>query len=94
MQLRRDAEDRWWWRHGKDDEYTVKSAYKLLTITIDEDNDKNLKNCWNPIILMKICAFNWLSMMGRTPCKENLLKRNVIKQQSDIQMPCAAYAGQ
>ncbi|GKV09906.1 hypothetical protein SLEP1_g21339 [Rubroshorea leprosula] len=93
VQVRKDADDRWWWRYEKDGEYTVKSAYKMLTTTEEGDEIKCLKRCWNLTIPLKICAFNWLSVLGRTPCKVNLLKRNIIRQEADAKCSfCAEIA--
>ncbi|GKV48045.1 hypothetical protein SLEP1_g54880 [Rubroshorea leprosula] len=87
-----DADDRWWWRYEKDGEYTVKTAYKMLT-TEEGDEIKCLKRCWNSTIPLKICAFSWLSVLGCTPCKVNLLKRNIIRQEADAKCSfCAEIA--
>ncbi|GLT40338.1 hypothetical protein SLA2020_144800 [Shorea laevis] len=45
VQLRRDVEDRWWWRFEKDGKYIVKSTYKILTVAEDWDEDRDLKRC-------------------------------------------------
>ncbi|GKV05029.1 hypothetical protein SLEP1_g17084 [Rubroshorea leprosula] len=93
VQVRKEADDRWWWRYEKDGEYTVKSAYKMLTTTEEGDEIKCLKRCWNSTIPLKICAFSWLSVLGRTPCKVNLLKRNIITQEADAKCSfCAEIA--
>ncbi|GLU22974.1 hypothetical protein SLE2022_390100 [Rubroshorea leprosula] len=45
VQLQRDTQDRWWWRHEKDGKYTIQSTYKLLIAPKDGDKDENLKKC-------------------------------------------------
>ncbi|GKU91337.1 hypothetical protein SLEP1_g5224 [Rubroshorea leprosula] len=79
IQLRKGVKDSWRWAHDKGGNYNVKSAYALLARDEALEGRKLLKKCWNPTIPSKVCAFTWLVLQHRIPCKINLIKRNITK---------------
>ncbi|GKV32990.1 hypothetical protein SLEP1_g41549 [Rubroshorea leprosula] len=70
--------DCWEWRHNKEGEYSVKTAYGLLSGNSNSNTSQTYARVWNKLIPTKICAFGWQVLQDRIPTKLNLYKRGII----------------
>ncbi|GKV30357.1 hypothetical protein SLEP1_g39174 [Rubroshorea leprosula] len=72
------------WTHSKDGKYSIRSAYKVLTMEPDgEQRHSILKGTWNPIVPSKIAAFSWQLIQDKIPTRGNLLRRGVIQDPAE-----------
>ncbi|GKV04142.1 hypothetical protein SLEP1_g16340 [Rubroshorea leprosula] len=79
----RAKKDSWCWSHEKKGQYSVKSAYQLLLSCETNDCTRIMKKCWNKMEPNKVCSFAWLLLQNRIPSKDNLLRREAIKEAMD-----------
>ncbi|GLU15338.1 hypothetical protein SLE2022_318360 [Rubroshorea leprosula] len=77
-----NSEDNWNWLWEKDGKYSVKSAYKKLMHSPDQEETKVMKKCWNPLVPKKVSAFMWQSLHKRIRTKDNLIARGILKEES------------
>ncbi|GKU86994.1 hypothetical protein SLEP1_g1457 [Rubroshorea leprosula] len=70
--------DCWVWRYNKEGEYSVKTAYGLLSGNNISNTTQTHVRVWNNLIPTKICAFGWQVLQDKIPTKLNLYKRGII----------------
>ncbi|KAF1895710.1 hypothetical protein Lal_00037826 [Lupinus albus] len=81
--LQRHCSDCWAWRHDISRLYTVKSAYKLLTLPVEQTYHTNQqtssfwKSIWKFKAPSKVISFVWRLFQGRIPTKDALSRRGV-----------------
>jgi hypothetical protein len=77
--------DRWGWRLEKDEDFTVKSTYELVSNMLLPSGDiasekkQAFKAIWNCPVPSKAAGCAWLVIQNRVPTRENLLRRRVIQ---------------
>ncbi|GKV44022.1 hypothetical protein SLEP1_g51253 [Rubroshorea leprosula] len=85
-----DRKDSWIWRHTKEGEYSVKSAYALLSSNNQDSRTQMHARTWSKLIPTKISAFGWQVLQDKIPTKLNLYKRGIITDPSQI-IKCAQW---
>ncbi|GKV53880.1 hypothetical protein SLEP1_g60393, partial [Rubroshorea leprosula] len=78
----KDQTDHWEWKHNKEGEYSVKTAYGLLSNNIDNSRTQMHKGTWSKLIPTKISAFGWQVLQNKIPTKLNLYQRGIIPDNS------------
>nr|KYP57260.1 Transposon TX1 uncharacterized [Cajanus cajan] len=70
--------DYWYWKLEPSREFSVKSAYKLLTSQRTTNERQKLFVCmWKLHVPPKVSLFVWRLLINALPTKENLLRRNI-----------------
>jgi hypothetical protein len=83
--LIKDEVDRWYWKPGNGDGFTVKSTYVFLDRTLISTLPRPpvesfaLKFIWKSGVPSKVCALAWQLLLDKLPTKNNLLRRDVIR---------------
>ncbi|GKV04880.1 hypothetical protein SLEP1_g16977 [Rubroshorea leprosula] len=78
----KDQKDSWEWNHNKEGEYSVKTAYDLLSNINDTSSIQMHKRTWSKLIPTKISAFGWQALQNRIPTKLNLYQRGIVHDNS------------
>jgi len=58
--------------------YTVRSAYKFLTVNVPVDAEVSVSQLWLKEVPLKVVLFAWRLLRDRLPTKDNLYRRNVV----------------
>ncbi|GKV02303.1 hypothetical protein SLEP1_g14756 [Rubroshorea leprosula] len=74
----KDQTDHWEWKHNKEGEYSLKTAYGLLSNNNDNSRTQMHKRTWKKLIPTKISAFGWQVLQNRIPTKLNLYQTRII----------------
>lgn len=69
----------WEWLGDNTGNYSVKSAYHLLTSEQNPCSDSLYKNVWNKYVPSKVTAFSWRAVRNRLPTLDNLVSRGVLQ---------------
>ncbi|GAU39392.1 hypothetical protein TSUD_295470 [Trifolium subterraneum] len=76
--------DKWMWCPDPSIGYSVRSAYHLLThlipVTLAAHNDV----IWNKVVPLKLSLFAWRLLNNRLPSKENLNRRGMHLEDSEL----------
>ncbi|GKV37864.1 hypothetical protein SLEP1_g45836 [Rubroshorea leprosula] len=80
----KDQKDCWNWRHTKEGEYSVKTAYALLSSNNQDNRSRMHERTWSKLIPTKISAFGWQVLQDRIPTKLNLYKRGIITDPNQL----------
>ncbi|GLU12194.1 hypothetical protein SLE2022_288940 [Rubroshorea leprosula] len=75
--LMKGKQDFWSWKHDSKGNYSTKSAYSLLNISIEEPGSIQFNKIWNSTVPLKVSAFVWKLLQDRIPTGESLLKRGM-----------------
>lgn len=78
-----NIEDSWTWRNGCEPSFSVNSAYQVI-ISLDELNKSEYKFFWDNSIPLKVGVLCWRATLDRVPTKENLQKKGIIHDQSEL----------
>ena len=76
--LQVDRVDRRLWRLETSVVYTVRSAYKFLTVNVTKDVEVPVYHLWLKEVPLKVVLFAWRLLRDRLPTKDNLYRRNVV----------------
>jgi len=76
--LQVDIEDKWLWKLESSNDFTVRSAYKVLVHQHPIDTTVSSKVLWHKDIPLKVVIFIWRLFRDRLPTKDNLFRRGVI----------------
>jgi hypothetical protein len=91
------AEDSWGWRPEQGDDFSVKSAYKLVsglltdTGILASDACSVLSAIWKCAAPSKVMGFAWLMLHDRVPTRVNLFRRRIITEDED---KCCVFCGE
>ena len=78
VNLQVDKEGRWLWTLESSNDFTVRSAYKVLTPHHQIDTMVSTKVLWHKDIPLKVVLFVWRLFRDRLQTKDNLYRRRVI----------------
>jgi hypothetical protein len=79
-----EVEDRWSWKPGSEDVFSVKSAYGFLDYSLNPRLPMStlekfvFKFIWKSGVPSKVSALSWQVLLNRVPTRENLRHRGVI----------------
>jgi hypothetical protein len=76
--LQPDVIDRWVWRYDPDGGYSVRGAYKTLTVLDDHDTTVTSDLIWHQQVPLKVSVTAWRLLRNRLPTKDNLVRRHII----------------
>jgi len=76
--LQVDKDDKWLWKLESSNDFTVRSAYKVLIHQQHSATTVSSKVLWHKDIPLKIVLFAWRLFRDRLPTKDNLFRRGVI----------------
>ncbi|GKV40811.1 hypothetical protein SLEP1_g48412 [Rubroshorea leprosula] len=79
-----EQKDRWEWKHDKDGEYVVKSAYNVLSSNNGHDKAWIYKRIWSRLVPTKVSAFTWQALQDRIPTKINLFRKGIITDPNQV----------
>ena len=66
------------WKAYQSGQYTVQSAYKLMTReAVEGERDRAFEELWNLKMPIKVAVFAWRLLRDRLPTKVNLYRRQV-----------------
>ena len=88
--LQVDKEDRWLWNFEKSSAYSLHSAYNFQSAQPVVDTPIDVNMLWQKHIPLKVVVFVWRLFHNRLPTKDNLLRRNVLDNNSCL---CASGCG-
>ena len=76
--IQRNIRDEWEWKADQSGQYTVQSAYKLMTReAIEGERDPGFEELWNLTVPIKVAVFALRLLGDKLPTKVNLYKRQV-----------------
>jgi hypothetical protein len=75
--------DRWQWDPDTHEGYTVKGAYKCLTIPVDPTFCATDKLVWHKKVPLKVSIVAWRLLKDRLPTKRNLQRRGALQGTSN-----------
>jgi hypothetical protein len=90
-------EDCWGWRPELGEDFTVKSAYNLVSglmtdrVIVTVDVRTAFKAIWKCYAPSKVSGFVWLLLHDRVPTRMNLFKRKII---TDHVQTCCVFCGE
>ena len=70
--------DRWRWALESTNTFSVRSAYKYLTLQPPLVSSVDALSLWHKDVPLKVVLFGWRLLRDRLPTKDNLLWRGVI----------------
>ncbi|XP_024630644.1 uncharacterized protein [Medicago truncatula] len=76
--LQVDKEDRWLWRLKSSNDFTVRSASKVLVNQQNTYTEVSPNALWHKDIPLKVVLFAWRLIRDRLPTKDNLIRRGII----------------
>jgi len=79
--------DSWLWTLETCRSYSVRSAYRIITISPPLVNPVPVADLWHKDVPLKVVLFAWRLLRDRLPTKENLYHRGVLDRDSIL---CAA----
>jgi hypothetical protein len=88
--------DRWVWRAEQDEIFTVKSAYNIVSSLLlpreapVPDQELIFKVIWKSPAPSKVAGFAWLVLRNRVPTRQNLYRRQVIRNDGET---CCVFCG-
>ena len=85
--LQVDKADSWLWTLETCRAYSVRSAYRIITISPPLVNPVPVADLWHKDVPLKVVLFAWRLLRDRLPTKENLYHRGVLDKDSIL---CAA----
>jgi len=85
--LQVDKDDSWLLTLETSRTYSVRSAYRIITISPPLVNPVPVADLWHKDVPLKVVLFAWRLLRDRLPTKENLLHRGVLDRDSTS---CAA----
>jgi len=74
--------DRWRWALESTNNYSVRSAYKFLTLQPPLVSSVDALSLWHKDVPLKVVLFGWRILRDRLSTKDNLFRRGVIDQAS------------
>jgi mannosylglycoprotein endo-beta-mannosidase len=86
----KDEEDRWHWRSGRGEGFSVKSTYVYLDNLLLPNIPKSpveafaFKFIWKCGVPSKVSALAWQLILNRIPTRDNLRRRGVIRAQDSF----------
>ena len=78
VNLQVDNVDRWRWALESTNTFSVRSAYKYLTLQPPLVSSVDALSLWHKDVPLKVVLFGWRLLRDRLPTKDNLLWRGVI----------------
>ncbi|KAF1867299.1 hypothetical protein Lal_00049728 [Lupinus albus] len=77
--LSKDKSDYWEWRHEKSKQYSVKSAYKLICLSVQHSSliSQHSSSLWKSKAPPKVITFVWRLFQDRIPTKDALISRGI-----------------
>ena len=82
VNLQVDTVDRWRWALESTRTFSVRSAYKFLTLQPPVVSSADALSLWHKDVPLKVVLFGWRLIRDRLPTKDNLFRRGVIDQAS------------
>jgi hypothetical protein len=72
------VEDTWKWLLDPIHGYSVRGAYRFLTITTELTDRSQVVDIWHQHIPSKVSVFVWRLLRNRLPTKDNLVRRRAL----------------
>ncbi|CAJ2673056.1 unnamed protein product [Trifolium pratense] len=91
ISLQDHVSDRWQWRSGLDDGYTVRGVYQLLTTQDAVTLDVASGLIWHRQVPLKVSICAWRLLRDRLPTKANLVTRGILSTEAHL---CVSGCGE
>jgi len=88
--LQVDKNDRWLWALESSNVYSVRSAYRVLTVHRPLVPSVTVSDLWHKDVPLKVVLFAWRLFRDKLPTKDNLHRRGVLDHDSRL---CVAGCG-
>ncbi|GLT56200.1 hypothetical protein SLA2020_292610 [Shorea laevis] len=75
--------DEWIWIYSTDVLHSTSSGYEVLSSQFQSEDTTTFKRVWNKDIPSKVSAFVWQLIQNRILTKDNLQKREALKDAND-----------
>lgn len=72
-----DRPDSWCWDYDPSGDYSVKSAYRCISKVEESSDSMFYMSLWDNITPLRVAAFCWKASLDRIPSAENLIRRGI-----------------